>query len=424
MRIGHPFALAGLAALALAGLLNVLTFIPPLQDFNEWIAHGQVIGALLRGEDLAFGLKPWPVPNAAAQMILGGLNLGLPPLPAGLLYLTAYLAGFGWLAWRIAWREGGFEPASFLILVVVGVLSSPYWDGYANYQLGLALLLVHALLQRRPGGSGGWTDLTLGIAIFFCHAIVLAVFCMLVGWRALLQRHILRGALVLAPPLLLLAWYVAADENYGEYIPPIGTTLREFVAYKGYTLAKSGPYHNMVIGGVGDAARAPALYVAGIAANLLFALLALLPVIAATVLDVVRRRQWTPAHLTALCCFAAYAVLPAHMFGVVNIGERFLLPGLLIGLAAASDPWRLRRLGAAVAMLAPAMVVYFHLVMPQAAPAREADHLAITDPSARLSLLFWHRPFQFHEEIEAARRGQVVRLGFTTSILRARPVAP
>ncbi len=109
------------------------------------------------------------------------------------------------------------------------------------------------------------------------------------------------------------------------------------------------------------------------------------------------------------------------MFGVVNMGERLLLPGLLIGLSVASDPWRLRRFAAAVALLLPVMILYFMALMPPATPAGEVDHLAIHDPARRYSLLFWQRPFQFHAQVEAAARGETVRLGFTTSLLR--PVA-
>lgn len=416
MRYAHPFALAAWLALALAAALNLLAVMPPLQDFNEWIYQGWLVGEILRGAEVPFAIKPWPVPNAAAQALLGVLNLALQAHGAGLAYLTLYLAGFAWLAWRLAHRQGGFEPATFLLIMLVGVLNSPYWDGYANYQLGLALLLLHVFWQRR--GTGAWTDLAMGIAIFFCHAVVLAVFALLVGWRALLQRHLLRGALVLAPPLAMLGWYVMADDNYGEYIPPFGNTLREFVAYKAYTLAKSGPYQNMVIGGIGDAARAPWLYYAGVAANLAFVLAAMVPLALAVAWDAWRGGRRSPEVLTALCCLAGFAVLPSAMFGVVNIGERLLLPGVLIALAACTDPWRLRRFGAAVAMLAPAAVLHFHLVIPPVPPAGEIRHLAAHDPAQRYALLFWHRPFQFRDQIAAARRGEAVGLGFTTSLLR------
>ena len=414
----HGFTVAGLLAVLLAAALNFRAEIPPLQDFNEWIYQGWLVGQILGGAEVGFELKPWPVPNAAAQMLLGVLNVALPAQPAGLAYLTLYLAGMTWLAVAIARARGTFDPATFLLAVLIGGLNSPYWSGYANSQLGAALYLVHVLRERRGPTGVAW-DLALGMAIFFCHAVMLAVFALHVGIAALRRRQVARVA-VLGVPFALLAWYVLRDDNYGEFIPPFGTTLFEFIAYKGYSAAKAGPYQNFIIGGIGDADRAPLLYAAGVAANLVFVLVAVVPLAFALV-----RQAWggdrSPAVLVALACVAGFAMLPSALFGVVNVGERLLLPALLVALACCPDPWRLRRFGASVAMLAPAMVLYFHLILPSSLPSSEIGHLAAHDPAQRLRVLFWHRPFHFQSQIAAARRGEAVRLGFTTSLLR--PVA-
>jgi hypothetical protein len=152
-----------------------------------------------------------------------------------------------------------------------------------------------------------------------------------------------------------------------------------------------------------------------------------MPLVVALVLDA--RRNPSPEHLTALCCLFGFAVMPSSLFGVVNIGERLLLPGLLLALVAAPDPWRLRRFGAAMAALAPAMGVYFLLIMPGPTKGVDIDHLAIDDSVQRFRLLFWHWPFQFRAQIAEAERSAAtgdaprLRLGFTTSLLAARPVA-
>lgn len=415
----HGFTIAGLLAVALAMALNLRGSMPPLQDFNEWIYQGWLIGRILRGEDIAFGLKPWPVPNAAAQMLLGALNLPLGPRAAGLLYLTLYLAGMTWLAAAIARAQGRFDPATFLLALLIGGLNSPYWDGYANSQLGTALYVVHVLRQRRGPTSPAW-DLAIGLALFLCHAVLLAVFALHTALHAWQARLLPRAAAVLAPPFALLAWYILRDDNYGEYIPPFGTGLAEFIAYKAYTAAKLGPYQNFIIADLGDADRMPALYWAGVAGNLACAVLALVPLAVAAVHRFLQRDR-SPALLTALACLAGYAVLPSALFGVVNVGERLLIPAMLVCLALCPDPWAMRRFGAAVAALAPATILHLHLILPAAPPASGISHLAAHDPGARSRLLFWHRPYHFQAQFGAAERGEAVPLRFTTSLVRPLP---
>jgi hypothetical protein len=410
--VTHPFAIAGALAVLLAAALNLAAPMPPLQDFNEWLYQGWVVAQVWRGEGGTFALKPWPVPNAAAQLLLGMLNLAMTPWAAGVAFLTAYLAAGLALCRALAVREGRFEPATFLLLLSVAVLNAPYWLGFANFQLGMLLLLLWLLLQRR-GGSTAAADAALGVAIFFCHAIILAVFALLVGLRALRERHVLRAAAVLALPFALLAWYVAADRDYGEAIPPAVASAREFVAYKAYSLAKSGPYHNMVVGDVGDAERAPVLYWAGVALNLGFAL-AMAPVAWGLL-----RAPRLPAAWAALACLALFAVLPSALLGVVNIGERVLLPGLAIALAATPD--RLRWPAAAVAASAPLLVLLMWLHLPPLPDDDRLDHLAHRDPARRAALLFWIRPWQFQAQFEAAQHGRIVAARFATSILAGGP---
>ena len=420
---GTLFIGAALLTTLLAAVLNLRAVIPPLQDFNEWIYQGWIVGQILRGGDIPFEVKPWPVPNAAGQVLLGLLNLPLAPRAAGIAYATLYLGGFTWLAWRLAERDGRSDPATFLLMLLIGGVNSPYWQGYANSQLGLVLFMLHLLRQRRGRGSGPVWDLVLGLAMFFCHAVMLAVFALFVGLRGWRERRIPQALFVLAPSFALLGWYVLRDENYGEYIPLFGTTVFDFVGYKAYTAAKLGPYHNMVIGGIGDADRAPWLYWGGVAVNLAFAVVAVVPLGFAVLRDVWRGDR-SPALLTALICLSAFVVLPSAVFGVVNVGERVLVPAVLIALACCRDVWNLRWVGAVLALPGPAMVLYFHLIMPAVLPSGGIGHLAAHEPGQRNRLLFWHRPFQFQAQIAAASRGEPVRLGFTTSLLRPLSFGP
>jgi hypothetical protein len=416
--VRHGFTAAGLALVALALGLVLRAPMPPLQDFNEWIYQGWLVGQILAGEPVPFGIKPWPVPNAAAQLLLGALNLAIDAWAAGVAYLVLYLAGATWLAAAIARTDGGFDPATFLLALLIGALNSPFWDGYANSQLGMGLYLLHVLRERRAPTGAAW-DLALGLALFLCHAVMLAVFLLHVA-IACVQRRDFARSWVLGPPLALMAWYLLRDDGYGEAIPAFGTSVFEFVAYKAYSAAKAGPYQNFFLGAVGDADRAPVLYAAGVGANLLFVLVAVLP-LAAALLHRVWQGDRSPAVLTAVACLAGFVVLPSAMFGVVNVGERLLLPALLVALACCPDPWRLRRIGAAVAALAPVTLLHLHLILPAAPPEGRIGHLSAHDPAQRMRVLFWHRPFQFAAQFDAAMRGEAVKLGFATSMLR--PVA-
>jgi hypothetical protein len=402
---------AGVLALLLAAALNLRGAAFALQDFNEWAYQGWVIGQILRGEEIGFGIKPWPVPNAAAQFLLGVLNLPFGARAAGVVYLTAYLAGMGWLAVAVARARGGFNAATFLLAVCVGVLNSPYWDGYANSQLGTALYLIHVLRERRGGASVAW-DVLMGVALFFCHAVLLGVFAL---------HMALRGRVwAVAPAFGLLGWYLLRDANYGEAIPAFGTSIGEFIAYKVYSAAKLGPYQNFVIGAVGDAERAPFLYAFGVLANLVFVLVAVVP-LGFALLGRIRAGDRSAPMLTAGACLIGYLVLPSAMFGVVNVGERLLVVGLLVILALCPDIRMRRPLGAMVALLLPAMGLYLHLLLPAMPPGGSIGHLAAHEDGGRMKLLFWHRAFYFQGQIAAAEKGEAVALRFTTSVLR--PVA-
>ena len=414
----HGFTAAGLALGALALGLVLRGPMPPLQDFNEWIYQGWLVGRILIGAEVPFGIKPWPVPNAAAQLVLGAFNLVFDAGAAGVAYLALYLAGATWLAAAIARAGATFDPATFLLALLIGGLNSPFWDGYANSQLGMGLYLLHVLRERRGPTGAAW-DLALGLALFLCHAVMLAVFMLHVAIAAM-QRRDLARAWVLGPPLALMAWYLLRDDGYGEAIPAFGTSVFEFVAYKAYSAAKVGPYQNFFLGTVGDADRAPFLFAAGVGANLLFVAVAVVP-LAAGVLWRLWGGDRSPALLVAGACLAGFTVLPSAMFGVVNVGERLLLPALLVALACCPDPRRLRRFGAGVAALATVTLLHLHLILPAVPPEGGIGHLSAHDPAQRMRVLFWHRPFQFEAQFAAAMRGEAVPLGFATSLLR--PVA-
>jgi hypothetical protein len=419
------FSVLAAATLLLATAVFLRAPILPLQDFNEWIYQGALVHDVLAGHPGRFALKPWPVPNALCQFLLGLMMFALSPLAAGKVFIAAYVLGFGALCWRLCRRaDGATDHAAFVLLVCVAVLNTDFWSGYLNFQLGLLLLGLHLLWARDGRRLPWWQEALFALLMFFAHALTLAMLAVHIGWRAAQQRGLVRGTLrviaVMLPALVLAAWYSRADHDYGEYIPAQGQGMLGSLMFKAYTLAKYGPYQNMIFGAMGDMQRHFWLYVAGCVFNGVFAVLAFLPLLVAS-LSTLRARRAFPEIMTALTGLAAFLVLPSTMFGVVNIGSRFLVPAILFALVSTPD-WRgLRRLAAGFACVMPLMVLYVAHLEAQPVTGAEVDHLAVTDPAQRTKWLFWHRAFEFRDSAVAAHSGdRHRRLGFTTSILMAR----
>lgn len=422
---GVAFALLASAALLLAAGLILITPISPLQDFNEWIYQGAAVHGVLAGHPGMFVIKPWPVPNAVCQVLLAMLMFVLSPLAAGKLFLIAYVLGFGTVCWRLCRRPGGgTDRAAFALLVCVAVLNTDFWNGYLNFQLGLMLLMLHLLWVRDGRRLPWWHEALFALLMFFTHALTLAMLGVHIGWRAAQQRGLVRGTLrviaVMLPALVLLAWYSRADRDYGEYIPGQGRGILGMLMFKAYTLAKYGPYQNMVFGAVGDAQRRIWLYALGCAVNIAFAVVAFLPLLVSS-LATLRARRAFPEIMTALTGVIAFFVLPSTMFGVVNIGSRMLVPAVLFALASTPD-WRgLRRYAAAMACVLPLLILYVAYLQTLPVTGHEINHLAVTDPAQRMKWAFWHRPLEFAGSARAAQAGDRDRaLGFATSILMAK----
>ncbi|HEY2134148.1 MAG TPA: hypothetical protein VGH36_14440 [Acetobacteraceae bacterium] len=421
---GIGFAVMAGMALPLAVGLVVTTRVLPLQDFNEWLYQGLLVKDALAGHPAAAMLKPWPVPNALTQFLLGVMMFALPPLIAGKAFIVATILAFAAMAWRLCRREGLTDYAALALLVPVVILNSDFWSGYLNFQLGLLLLMLHLLVVRDGRVLPWWQEALFAVLMFFTHALTLAFLAIHLGWRAARQRGLVRGTLrvigVLLPALVLVAWYSRADHSHGEYIPPPGQGVAGFLLFKAYTVATYGPYQNMVFGSQGDMQRRAWLYALGVGLNGLFALVTMPPLLVAALRGVRSRRSFAES-MSALTGLAAFLVLPSTMFGAVNIGSRFLVPALMFVLVSTED-WRgLRRYGAILACAAPLMVLYIGYLQSQPVIGREVDHLAVTDPVQRKDWLFGHSAYQFRASAQAAEAGNRARpIGFATSILEPR----
>jgi hypothetical protein len=224
----------------------------------------------------------------------------------------------------------------------------------------------------------------------------------------------------LAPVLALAGWYVLTGQR-GNAEPLDGFGgLGAFLAYKAYTLAKLGPYHNFVFSQGGDELLRPTLYWAGSAANLIYTA-GLGGTLALGLWRALRHHSlaWAPA-LAALLLFAVFLVLPKMLQHVVNPGERLMIPALLVLVLVVPLPaLALRPLAVLGGVVLAANLLVLATPEAWAVPVHFRDMEAMGDARA----LFRHRPTSFACKWTELRRseatGEAPRLpiSFRTSLL-------
>lgn len=412
------------------GLLLVLTSLawllpwpyPPLQDFVEWIYQGSLFAGLLSGDKAvtsAFTVVGYPIPNSISQIGMGLMMLVWPPMAVGRMWLCLYLASFvtvGWFAMRKLRADVG--AAMFVVLLGAAALNACFWSGYINFQIAVLLLAAFFVVHELYGKRSAWLIALFGVGIFFAHAAIFAAFVMWVGLRDVLWRRDPRAAVALVPSLALLAWYILARSPEIEPRPPLPyDNLLQFLFYKAYTFMKLGPFHNFVAeDGASWAVRNPLLYKVGVGANLVFAAFLGLTILMSYV-DTVRTRQFDADRMTALlpplALFAAFAVAPAWLPGVVNIGERFLIAAVvMILLTAPLRPWLVRAAAAAALTAIPLNAAFWFSSEPPP-PGRAVE----VDATPGKYGLFAQRPYAFDDKAQAVIRHGQPELGFRTSLI-------
>jgi hypothetical protein len=315
-------------------------------------------------------------------------------------------------------------PGAFAALLLVAIyFNAAFFNGYANFQLGMLLLGAWFLLPEARR-TRALPILGFSLALFFTHAMVFVAFGGLVSLQGLAARRLRPAVLGLLPAAALAAWYVAADAGGGATETTGSGGLAGFLAYKAYTFAKLGPYHNFVFAGGGDLAARPAVYWAGAVVNAAFAL----GLAAAILLGLrnalrVRPLDWPPL-LAAGGLLALFAVLPDLVQNVVNPGERLLLPGLLILLLVLPLPVPLvRGLGLGGLVLAGVLALLLATSHAWQTPVH------YTELRAETAGLFRHRPTAFackwQAMLDSAATGAVPAqpISFRTSLLIGRTYA-
>ena len=411
MRDGQPinlfFSAVGLATLC-SVMWAVFAFpLPPLQDYGDWTYQGHLLHRLLTLAPAPAIIKPWPVPNSISEVVLALLGFVFSPIGAAKALIVLYLlAACVVMALVSRDRDGRVDYVRFTLLICIGVVHAPFWTGEINYQVGLLLFMLYIVLCRRGRNPGPFFVGLYSLLLFFCHGLCLGMFLVYEGWRSLRNGRILQLGLNLAPVILIAVWYKLADprtELASLDTKPELHGITDVIGYFVYQVAKSGPYHNFVFGGIGDYDRAPMLYWAGAVTNLAYAV-CMGVLFLAWVHNSWQERSHRDELLTALTFILLAIVDPSRYLGIANTGERLMSPALMLAVMSLRHRSVAEYIGASLTALSAVVIVCFILAghVPNAAAVPAND--IVSDPTQRFHVLFWHKPFAFTLQAEAAAR--------------------
>jgi|GEM_PF-4596633 len=421
----RPVAVARVAYLVASALLVGLLLTASqvyLLDLPMWVYEGAALRAKVLGEAAGaaalYPLKPYPVPNSASQVLLALLVGLLGAVGAGKAVAVGVLALGLWAVYRMCVRLHGPEGVvRALVLAATVIVSASYWNGYLNFQLGLAVLALYGAVRARDGLAArpsAPVTAAFGVVLFFCHSVPFLAFALGAGLEALGRRDArLVGALM--PAALLSVAYVVGraggEAGVTEPFPDLATA----VAYKGYTVLKLGPFvHFLQPDGSGTLDGAPLAYaaLAGGAALVVAVLGALLLRGAwrlraeARAGDSAGEASEARARLAVVGLALGLALLalpiPPVWLSVVNLGERLLAVALLLLLAVVPMPRR------ALAALALATVPFLaHDAAWLGSRAAPAPAAVEADLARRVARGHERQPDPFAAQL--AREGGAVR---------------
>lgn len=418
-------------AVTLIGLLGLFAGYPALQDYGEWIYQATVGASILKGQASQVAeFVSYPVPYSLAQIVMTLLAILMPPKVAGYAFLGLYAVGGALAVDRFIWSKGLAVASSAALLSCLLILSSGFWNGYIGNQGGVILILLYCSISA-PRDISPPVLFAFSLLIFSAHAIAFACWVVIAFWKLVSARRVLPSLAVL-PAAGLLVWFSLASPSGLDPAgpaPKLGSVV-EWVAYKGYTLAKFGGYQNLQAAGLGDESHFAGLYISGVVVNFGFAALFS---VALTLVLVRHWRRWWKRDRSSLLAAASLVLvaicLPSFFLGIVNPGERVFAAALvpICGLMLSQNEGRLDRT-ARLIVCVPVVVGMLLTVLSVCllpAKASESGHLAST-PDRGGAVLFGHRADQNNARIDAADRsfasGELLDLPllWSTSILRSR----
>jgi hypothetical protein len=432
-RVGILYGMFGLAVLCSVLWVLFAFALPPLQDYGDWTYQGYLLNRLFTGLPAPAMIKPWPVPNSVSEVSLALLGFVFTPLAAARALIVIYLVSACAVMARASRdHEGRIDGIKFLLLICIGVVHAPFWTGEINYQIGLLLFVLYVDLCRGNRDPGPMFAGAYAVLMFFCHGLCLGMFLVYEGWRSLRKGRILQLGVALIPVILLAVWYKLADPRTELAVldtKPQLHGITDAVSYFVYQVAKTGPYHNFIFGGMGDYERAPMLYWAGSAANLAFAFC--MGVLFLTWVRTSWREQLCRNEFLTALTFIFLMIADAGAYlGIANTGERLVAPALILALITLRRRTIAAYCGASLAALSALVFAWFAVVGSHGpyAGAIPANDI-VNDPARRFHVLFWHKPFDSTPQTEAAMQawaqGVVPTrpIGFETSLLM-RPREP
>ena len=346
----------------MAVVLLIVQPFPVLHDYPEWMYQGHIAWSLLtQGTTFSglFELVPQPVPNALSQSAIAVLNVFTSPVLAGKIWLAIYFI-LALVVGIIALRSRRLGESMHLIFTLAIVFGPGFWNGYINFQFGLLFFALYCVCAHRSVIS----VLLFSVLIYFSHASVFAGFvCFVIASEWFAQRR-LQVFAALLPALLMLLWYSTARLSVeGGQNESVGS-VSQWAQYKIYTVAKQGPFHNFIQpDGESLLATVHGLYMTGFAINFLIAVLIGLWMLFAC-MSFVRRhngpfitelRKVTnlPAMLFTIgMLLVAWLLAGKNTFGVVNLGERFLIVALMLMILHFHCPEWIRKIWQSVCIAA------------------------------------------------------------------------
>jgi hypothetical protein len=192
------------------------------------------------------------------------------------------------------------------------------------------LFLAFLLLKDRLNTV--WVAL-FGIAIFFCHASTFLAFVLLVAFAAVLKGGRRRDLIALIPGIMLMIWYLLAKQKLraeSDLAEQLYSGILPHLEYKVYTLAKIGPFQNLI-----DSQRRSLLqrnhllYLTGSVINFFFVGILCLSFVRSVARQSIRS-LFSPAIAVSSVLLVGFLILPSSSLGVVNLGERLLYPAVLL----------------------------------------------------------------------------------------------
>jgi hypothetical protein len=341
-----------------------------------------------------------------------------------------------------------------LVLLGTVALSSFFWYGFISYQLGLWLLLLFLIECHRD--SPPWKLGLFGVLLFFSHAIVALIWCLiLAAWsiQAMIEhdgsimkrlRAGLLAGLPLLPVVALALWYLIGRFSVpdNDILPDAQmSSLLEASLFKGGYPLMLGTFRNVLqADGRAIFEDWPIVYLVGALSNA--ALVILIGFWGLNGLWGARNRSATSTrHDPALwwvvyAMLVLYVVLPYNFLGLLNPAGRLLLPTvmilLLIAPVSALRWWRWAAVPASAGLLF-SLLGYAGLVgsLPSDAARQSVSFLSAKLPPPGASVFPFNQAlysntrfpyFNYRVLVHSKRFGQLLDgnyagLGFRTGLL-------